>query len=89
MAGSLVLSFGGTYFQHWKWQMTLSVAFMTFFGGLLAYANPERQGLAIAFAFLSAVGFGYAQYLSIAYIQFGKLLCRRTAMACQEYRRVW
>ena len=44
---------------------------MTFFGGLLAYVTPQRQSLGIAFAFLSATAYGYAQYLSIAYIQFG------------------
>ena len=44
---------------------------MTFFGGLLAYVTPERESAGIAFAFLSAAAYGYAQYLSIAYIQFG------------------
>ena len=44
---------------------------MTFFGGLLAYVTPARESLGIAFAFLSATAYGYAQYLSIAYIQFG------------------
>lgn len=70
-AGSVVLFFGGNYFQHWKWQMGISVAWMTFWGGLLAYITPERESLGIAFAFLSAMGFGYSQYLSITYIQFG------------------
>lgn len=51
--------------------MGISVAWMTLFGGLLAYITPERQGCGVAFAFLSAVGFGYAQYLGITYIQFG------------------
>lgn len=71
LAGGLILAFGGNYFQHWQWQMGISITFMTLFGGLLAYANPDRQGAAVAFAFLSATGFGYAQYLSITYIQFG------------------
>lgn len=44
---------------------------MTFFGGLLAYVTPQRESLGIAFAFLSATFYGYSQYLSIAYIQFG------------------
>lgn len=69
--GAMILSFGGKYFQHWKWQMGIPITFMTFFGGLLAYITPERENLAIAFAFLTAMGYGYAQYLSIAYIQFG------------------
>ena len=71
LVGGMILSFGGGYFQHWKWQMGICITFMTFFGGLLAYVTPEREGLGIAFAFLSAAGFGYAQYLSITYIQFG------------------
>lgn len=70
LAGGLLLNFCGNFFQHWRWQMGVSVAWMTLFGGLLAYA-PERQDCTVAFAFLSAAGFGYAQYLSITYIQFG------------------
>ena len=69
--GAMILSFGGTHFQHWKWQMTIPIAFMTFFGGMLAYVKPGQEGMGIAFAYLSAAGYGYAQYLSIAYIQFG------------------
>lgn len=71
LVGGLILSIGGSYFQHWKLQMGVSITFMTFFGGLLAYINPNREDLGVAFAFLSAAGFGYAQYLSITYIQFG------------------
>lgn len=71
LVGGVTLWVGGNYFQYWKWQMGLSVAWMTFWGGLLAYITPERMSLAIAFAFLSAIGFGYAQYLSITYVQFG------------------
>lgn len=71
LVGGMILSFGGSYFQYWKWQMGISITFMTFFGGMLAYITPERESMGIAFAFLSAVGFGYSQYLSITYIQFG------------------
>lgn len=71
LVGGVLLWVAGNYFQHWKWQMGLSVAWMTLFGGLLAYITPERQACAIVFAFLSAAGFGYSQYLSITYIQFG------------------
>lgn len=69
--GAMILSFGGGWFQHWKWQMGIPITGMTFFGGLLAYVTPERESLGIAFAFLTAMFYGYAQYLSIAYIQFG------------------
>ncbi|KIW79185.1 hypothetical protein Z517_05797 [Fonsecaea pedrosoi CBS 271.37] len=71
LLGGVFLSVAGNYFKHWQWQMGLSIAWMTLFGGLLAYVTPEREGVGIAFAFLSAAGFGYAQYLSITYIQFG------------------
>jgi len=51
--------------------MGIPITFMTFFGGLLAYVDPTRESLGIAFAFLTAMFYGYGQYLSIAYIQFG------------------
>jgi hypothetical protein len=41
--GSLILSFGGGYFQHSRFQMGISLTVMTFFGGLLAYVTPERD----------------------------------------------
>jgi len=69
--GAMLLSFFGTRIQHWKWQMGVSVTIMTVFGALLAAVKPETEARGIAFAFLSSTGYGYAQYLSIAYIQFG------------------
>ncbi|KAK4936557.1 hypothetical protein LTR10_022606 [Elasticomyces elasticus] len=69
--GAMLLTFLGKYIQHWKFQMGVPIALMTFFGGLFAYVTPERESLGIAFAFLSSMFYGYAQYLSIAYIQFG------------------
>lgn len=69
--GAMILSFGGKYFQHWKWQLGVPITGMTLFGGLLAYVTPERESAGIAFSFLTAMCYGYAQYLSIAYIQFG------------------
>lgn len=69
--GAMLLSFLGKHIGHWRFQMGVPVTIMTFFGGLLAYVTPERESLGIAFAFLAAMGYGYAQYLSIAYIQFG------------------
>jgi hypothetical protein len=71
LTGAMTLSLFARKFQHWKWQMSISITIMTFFGALLAYITPEREGTGIAFAFLSSMGYGYAQYLSIAYIQFG------------------
>ncbi|KAK6436156.1 hypothetical protein LTR95_007651 [Oleoguttula sp. CCFEE 5521] len=69
--GAMLLSFLGKHIGHWKWQLGVPVTIMTIFGGLLAIITPEKKSEAIAFAFLSATGYGYAQYLSIAYIQFG------------------
>ncbi|KAK3683274.1 hypothetical protein LTR37_020387 [Vermiconidia calcicola] len=69
--GAMILSFGGKYFQHWKWQLGVPITGMTFFGGLLAYVTPAYYSVGIAFAFICAMFYGYAQYLSIAYIQFG------------------
>lgn len=69
--GAMILSFGGNRIQHWRWQLGVSVTIMTVFGALLAAVNPMTEGRGIAFAFLSSMGYGYAQYLSIAYIQFG------------------
>ena len=69
--GAMILSFGGSHFKHWRWQLGGSITVMTFFGGLLALGRPDREAMSIAFAYLSSVGYGYAQYLSIAYIQFG------------------
>lgn len=69
--GAMILSFFGSTFQHWKWQLGIPITGMTFFGGMLAYVTPGKESLGIAFAFLTAMFYGYAQYLSIAYIQFG------------------
>jgi hypothetical protein len=43
----------------------------TLFGGPLALGEPSQQGMSIAFVFLASIGYGWGQYLSIAYIQFG------------------
>ncbi|EXJ91935.1 hypothetical protein A1O3_00485 [Capronia epimyces CBS 606.96] len=56
----------------WKWEYVGVVSWMSFWGAMLAYSNtPERKSSAMAFIFLSLMGYGWAQYLSIAYIQFG------------------
>lgn len=47
------------------------VTWMVFWGALLTLATPERKGMTIAFLFLEIMAYGWAQYLSIAYIQFG------------------
>ncbi|OAL05350.1 MFS general substrate transporter [Phaeosphaeriaceae sp. SRC1lsM3a] len=69
--GAFLLTVFGHRIGHWKWTLTASVTIMVVFGALLGLGNPERKGMMIAFVFLCQVGFGWAQYLSIAFIQFG------------------
>lgn len=69
--GAMLLSFLGKHIQHWKYQMLVPITLMTLFGALLAVVTPEKESTAIALAFLVSTAYGYAQYLSIAYIQFG------------------
>ena len=69
--GAVLLTCFGSMIGRWRWTLTASVTIMVVFGALLALARPDRFGLTIAMIFLSEVGFGWAQYLSIAYIQFG------------------
>lgn len=44
---------------------------MVFFGALLGLGDPTRKAMMMAFVFLSQTGFGWAQMLSITFIQFG------------------
>ncbi|ORY15339.1 fungal trichothecene efflux pump-domain-containing protein [Clohesyomyces aquaticus] len=69
--GAALLTVFGRKIGHWKWTLTASVTIMVMFGALLALGNPDRKGMMIAFVFLAETGFGWAQYLSIAFIQFG------------------
>jgi hypothetical protein len=69
--GEILLMVFGTRVGHWKWALTGSVTIMVFFGALLGLGNPERKGMLMAFGFLSQMGFGWAQMMSIAFIQFG------------------
>ncbi|KAF4989817.1 hypothetical protein FDECE_14586 [Fusarium decemcellulare] len=69
--GAVLLTLFGTRIGHWRWTLTGSVTVMVVFGALLALGTPDRFGMVIAFIFLAEVGFGWAQYLSIAFIQFG------------------
>ncbi|TKA23179.1 hypothetical protein B0A54_17867 [Friedmanniomyces endolithicus] len=71
VTGAGLLSLFGTRIGHWKWTLTGSVAVMVVFGALLGLATPERKGMMIAFVFLAMTGFGWAQYLSVTFIQFG------------------
>ncbi|KAF3342190.1 Aldehyde reductase 2 [Verticillium dahliae VDG2] len=68
---AVLLTLLGSKIGHWRWTLTGSVTVMVVFGALLALGTPDRKGLMIAMIFLSEVGFCWAQYLSIAFIQFG------------------
>lgn len=69
--GAVLLTLFGSAIGHWRWTLTASCVIMVLFGALMALGTPDRKGLMIAMIFLSEVGFGWAQYLSIAFIQFG------------------
>ena len=69
--GAVLLTCFGTMVGHWRWTLTGSVSVMVVFGALLALGTPERKNMMMAFVFLCQTGFGWAQYLSIAFIQFG------------------
>ncbi|KAL2212950.1 MFS general substrate transporter [Sarocladium strictum] len=69
--GAVLLTCFGSKIGHWRWTLVASITIMVVFGALLALGTPDRFGMVIAFIFLSEVGFGWAQYLSIAFIQFG------------------
>lgn len=69
--GAAMLSAFGTKVGHWRWQLIISVGGMVLFGALLSLGNPGNKGTSIAMVFLCQTFFGWAQYLSIAYVQFG------------------
>lgn len=69
--GAMLLFFFGNKIGHWRWTLTASVSIMVVFGGLLALGTPKRKGTVMALVFIEQMGFGWAQYLSIAFVQFG------------------
>ena len=71
LVGTILLSYFGGRIGHWRWTLTGAVTLMTFWGALLALGTPGRKGLVIACFFLSNVAYGWAQFLSITFIQFG------------------
>ncbi|KAI1617384.1 fungal trichothecene efflux pump [Exophiala viscosa] len=71
LVGTILLSYFGGRVGHWRWTLTGAVTLMTFWGALLALGTPARKGLVIACFFLSNVAYGWAQFLSITFIQFG------------------
>lgn len=69
--GGLLLVAFGRRIRKWKWTLTISVVIMVVFGALLALARPDRKAMMIVFVVLNQLGFGWAQYLSIAFTQLG------------------
>jgi len=72
--GEILLMIFGTRLAaivKWKWTLTGSVFLMVLFGALLGMGTQHNKGMMFAFAFISQTGFGWAQMLSIAFIQFG------------------
>jgi hypothetical protein len=61
----------GTAVGHWKWALTASVTIMVVFGALLGLGNPDRKIMMMVFVCFSQIGFGWAQMMSIAFIQLG------------------
>lgn len=71
VGGAVLLSSLGSYLKHWKWTMFGCVTLMTMFGGLMALVSTERRKLLMALNVLLSMSYGWSQFLSIAYCQFG------------------
>ncbi len=71
ITGSMLLWFFGTSIGHWKWQYVGTFGLMTVFGALLALGKPTNMGMMMAFVFICEMAYGWAQTLSITWIQFG------------------
>lgn len=69
--GSMVLWFYGIKIGHWKWQFIIVFAVMTLFGSLLALATPGNMAMIMVFCFIVQGAYGWAQTLSITWIQMG------------------
>lgn len=69
VVGEILLITIASKIGHWKWTLTGSVFLMVFFGALLGLGNPSRKSMMMGFVFISQMGFGWAQMLSITFIQ--------------------
>ncbi|KAL5390884.1 hypothetical protein DPSP01_001384 [Paraphaeosphaeria sporulosa] len=69
--GSMLLWFFGIKIGHWKWQFIGSFAVMTLFGSLLALGNTGNMAMIMVFCFIVQGAYGWAQTLSITWIQMG------------------
>ncbi|KAL1892009.1 hypothetical protein Sste5346_007353 [Sporothrix stenoceras] len=71
ITGSMLLWFFGIKIGHWKIQYTAVFGIMTLFGALLALAKPNNMAMIMVFTFIAQGAYGWAQTLSITWIQFG------------------
>ncbi|KAF2476268.1 MFS general substrate transporter [Lindgomyces ingoldianus] len=69
--GSMLLWFFGIKIGHWKWQFIAVFGAMTLFGSLMALAKPDNMAMIMVFCFICEGAYGWAQTLSITWIQMG------------------
>ncbi|KAF2500113.1 hypothetical protein BU16DRAFT_453129 [Lophium mytilinum] len=69
--GSVLLWIFGIRIGHWKYQFIGSFFIMTLFGGLLALMKPDNKAMIMVFVFICEGAYGWAQTLSITFIQMG------------------
>ena len=67
---ALLVTFGGRV-RHFRWTLIISVIGVTLFGGLIALVSPNNRGLMIALTFLEQTCYGWADYLSVTFVQQG------------------
>ncbi|KAJ4358194.1 uncharacterized protein N0V89_002773 [Didymosphaeria variabile] len=67
--GSMLLWFFGIKIGHWKCQFIGSFTVMTLFGSLLALGNTGNMAMIMVFCFIVQGTYGWAQTLSITWIQ--------------------
>ena len=67
----MLLTFLGKYIQRWRFRMGVLVILMTFSGAMFAYVTPEKEGMGIAFVFLSSMFLGMRSTCLLYKTQFG------------------
>ncbi|ORY06913.1 fungal trichothecene efflux pump [Clohesyomyces aquaticus] len=69
--GACLLIAFGNLVGHWKKSLIVTWTGMTLFGALMGLVTPFNKGMMIAFTFINATFFGWAQYESVAFTQMG------------------
>jgi len=57
--------------KHYKWQLVITLTGTTLFGALMALGNPSNKITMMAFVGICQIFYGWAQVLTITWIQFG------------------